>query len=165
MASRTYGRIIALVREASKLARAAGIPNLLQPGLVKEMIIAEILGHELISSKRDPDARDPRNPHMTFQYLTCKEGGSGQFDRMFKSPKEKREQSLARITRNSRIYLAIFFAEDQTRVKAIYELDPHLVEREAIRKLDRSRNEISHVGFPESWARKNGRVVYSVNQD
>lgn len=52
-----YHKIIALVREASDLARSIGIPNLLQPGLVKEMIIADILGHELIHSKRDADAR------------------------------------------------------------------------------------------------------------
>ncbi|MCY3906223.1 MAG: hypothetical protein OXF63_03110 [Anaerolineaceae bacterium] len=165
MAKRSYRRIIALVLEASRLAKAMGIPNLLQPGLVKEMIIAEILGHELIISKRDPDACDPGSPHITYEYLTCKEGGSGQFDRMFKSPAEKREQSLTRIRRNSKIYLAIFFAEDQTKIKTIYELEPRIVESEAIRKLNNSRNQISHVGFPESWARINGRVVYSASQN
>ena len=59
MASEVYRQIIALVLKASELARSVGIPNLLQPGLVKEMIIADILGHELITSKRDADARDP----------------------------------------------------------------------------------------------------------
>ncbi|MDD9955445.1 MAG: hypothetical protein OXP68_04430 [Anaerolineaceae bacterium] len=165
MAKRSYERIIALVLEASRLAKAMGIPNLLQPGLVKEMIIAEILGHELITSKRDSDARDSENPHIVYEYLTCKEGGSGQFDRMFKSPAEKREQSLTRIRRNSKIYLAIFYAEDQTKVKTIYELEPNSVEKETIRRLGNSRNNISHVGFSERWARENGIVVFSDNQD
>ena len=156
-----YKQVIDLVRQASKLARSAGIPNLLQPGLVKEMIIAEILGHELISSKRDSDARDPDHPQIAYEYLTCKEGGSGQFDRMYKRPQDMREQSLNRIRRNSKIYFAVFYAENQIEVKTIYELEPHIVEAETKRKLDRSKNDISHVGFSESWARKNGRVVYS----
>ena len=161
MSRRVYKQIIDLVRQASRLARSAGIPNLLQPGLVKEMIIAEILGHELIPAKRGPDARDPNNPQITYEYLTCKEGGSGQFDRMYKHPQDMREQSLNRIRRNSKIYFAVFYAENQIEVKTIYELESHIVEAEANRKLDRSKNDTSHVGFSESWARKNGRVVYS----
>ena len=31
---------------------------------------------------------------------------------------------------------------------------------EAERKLDRSKNAISHIGFSENWARENGRLVY-----
>ena len=80
---------------------------------------------------------------------------------MFKNPKDKREQSLNRIRRNSKIYLAVFYAENQIEVKTIYELEPHIVEAETNRKLDRSRNDISHIGFSERWARKNGRVVYA----
>jgi len=34
-----------LVLKAAEMARSVGIANLLQPGLVKEMIIADILGH------------------------------------------------------------------------------------------------------------------------
>jgi hypothetical protein len=129
------------------------------------MTIAEILGHELITSKRDPDARDPENPHITFEYLTCKEGGAGQFDRMFKRPPEKREKSLKRIRRNSKIYLAVFYAEDQMSVKKIYEMEPYIVEKATNRKLDNSGNDISHVGFSENWARINGTIVYSGSLD
>lgn len=70
-------QIIQLVVQAQKLALQIGIPNILQPGLVKEMIIAEILGHELIHSKRDADACDPNNPSVKYEYLSCYEGGSG----------------------------------------------------------------------------------------
>ena len=112
MAHEIYRQIIKLVRQAAELARSVGIPNLLQPGLVKEMIIADILGHELIPTKRDADAHDPSDPTIKYEYLSCKEGGSGQFDRMFKEPPDKRAESLARISRNKYVYFAVFFAKD-----------------------------------------------------
>lgn len=160
MANEVYKRIIELVLKAAALARKAGIPNLLQPGLVKEMIIAELLGHELITSKRAADARDPRDHSIVYEYLSCKEGGTGQLDRMFKEPASKRKESLERIWRNCKVYLAVFYSGDQTRVKVVYELEPSVVVDEANRQLDRSRNAISHVGFSERWARENGTIVY-----
>ena len=39
-------------------------------------------------------------------------------------------------------------------------LSPMFVLEETKRKLDRSGNVISHFGFSENWARRNGRVVY-----
>ena len=124
------------------------------------MIIADILGHELIYSKRDADAHAYGNPDEKYEYLSCKEGGSGQIDRMFKEPTSKRQESLWRITRNAEIYLAVFYAEKQTQCKVIYELEPEIVVLEAERQLDKSRNQISHIGFSVGWAHRNGRVVY-----
>ncbi len=72
IAHKVYTRIIGLVIQAAKLARSVGIQNLLQPGLVKEMIIADILGHRLITSKRDADAWDPKSPSIVYEYLSCK---------------------------------------------------------------------------------------------
>ena len=160
MAREIYRKIIELVLKAADLARSVGINNLLQPGLVKEMIIADILGHELIHSKRDADAHAPNNPGEKFEYLSCKEGGSGQLDRMFKEPAYKRADSLSRITRNKKVYFAVFYAENQTKCKVIYEIEPQALVEETERKLDRSGNDISHVGFSEDWASRNGRVVY-----
>lgn len=160
MSRRVYRRIIDLILEASELARSVGISNLLQPGLAKEMIIADILGHKLIHSKRDADAHAVGAPDEKYEYLSCKEGGSGQLDRMFKEPPDKREESLTRITRNSKIYYAVFYANNQTRCKIIYELEPDVVLEEAERQLDRSRNSISHVGFGIRWVSRHGKVVY-----
>jgi hypothetical protein len=160
MAREVFKKIIGLVLNAAELARSVGVPNLLQPGLVKEMIIADILGHELIPTKRDADARDPKDRSIKYEYLSCKEGGSGQFDRMFKEPREKRRESIARITRNRKVFFAVFYKADQTRVKIIYEIAPAVVVAETNRQLDRSRNAISHVGFSEDWASQNGKVVY-----
>ena len=160
MTNKVHREIIKLVLKASELARTVGIPNLLQPGLVKEMIIADILGHELITSKQNADAHDPDDPTILYEYLSCKEGGSGQFDRMFKSPPEKRAESLNRIWRNNKIYLAIFYSANQAEVKIIFELEPEVVAAKAELQLNSSRNEISHIGFSEKWARQNGKIVY-----
>ncbi len=160
MATHIYRKITELVLEAADLAESIGISNLLQSGLVKEMIMADLLGHELMHGKRDADARDFKDHNIVYEYLSCKEGGTGQFDRMFKSPPDKRQESLNRIRRNSKIYLAIFYKHNQAQVKAIYELEPEIVVKETERKLDRSGNNISHVGFTEKWAQANGTIIY-----
>ncbi len=160
MKEKILSQIIRLVRQAQELALKIGIPNILQPGLVKEMIITEILGHQIIISKRDADACDKNDPDIKYEYLTCYEGGTGQLDRMFQQPPEKRAESLYRITRNKKFYFAIFYKNKPLTVKVIYEVEPEIILREAERQLDRSRNIISHVGFSEDWVRENSKVVY-----
>ena len=108
MKEKIVSQIIRLLREAQELALKIGISNILQPGLVKEMIITEILDHQIIISKRDADACDKSNRDIKYEYLTCYEGGTGQLDRMFKEPPDKRAESLYRVKRNKKIYLAIF---------------------------------------------------------
>ena len=160
MALEIYRKIVSLVVRASELARSVGISNLLQPGLVKEMIIADHLGHELLTTKDGADAHDINDPSILYEYLSCKEGGSGQLDRMFKEPASEREKSMSRIWRNKMIYYAIFYENEQIRAKVIYEITPEALAAETERQLDRSRNAISHVGFSNKWAQENGRVVY-----
>tara|TARA_Y100000034_G_C6711853_1_gene314500 strand:- start:69 stop:551 length:483 start_codon:yes stop_codon:yes gene_type:complete len=159
-----YTEIIESIIQASKSARKLGIDNILQPGLVKEMIIADILNHKIILTKHDADAYNPTNPNEKYEYLSCKEDGSGQMDRMFKSPVEKRNKSLQRITRNSKIYYAVFFKNNQTKCKIIYEIEPSVMVIESNRQLDASSNQISHLGFSIKWAKNNGKVVYENNE-
>lgn len=152
--------IIKLVRKAQILALKIGIPNILQPGLVKEMIISEILGHNLISSKRDADACNKNDSAIKYEYLSCYEGGTGQLDRMFKKPADKRAESLFRITRNKMIYFAIFYKDNPLKIKVIYEIEPQVLLKETEKQLNRSSNAISHVGFSENWAEENGKIMY-----
>ena len=153
-------RIITLARSAQELVSSIGIPNLFQPGLVKEMIIADQLDHQVITSKQDADAYDPYDPSIKYEYLSCKEGGSGQLDRVYNTPVDKREKSLRRIERNKKIYFAVFYKSNQIRLKEIYEIEPEVLLEETIRKLNRSSNAISHVGFSITWARQNGRLIW-----
>ncbi len=49
--------IVQHILEAQKIAKKHGYKNLLQPGLVKELIIGEILGHEVHKTKHSPYSR------------------------------------------------------------------------------------------------------------
>lgn len=160
MTQKIISKIIELVIKAQELALGIGIPNILQPGLVKEMIISKTLGHKLITSKRDADGCDKNDSSIKYEYLSCYEGGTGQLDRMFRSPSDKRAESLHRINRNRMIYLAIFYKKDPLKIKIIYEIQPSVLLEETECQLDRSSNEISHVGFSEEWARSHGKAVY-----
>ena len=153
-------QIIDYVRKAQEIASQHGFKNLLQPGLVKELVVADILGHEVHRTKHEPDAFDPASPSRRFEYLTCFAGGTFQLDRMFKSPADKRTKSLARIRRNAAIYCAVFDKESPLDVVIIYEVPLEMLLRETVRQLDASRNEISHVGFTIKWAGDHGCVVY-----
>jgi|TARA_Y100000034_G_scaffold8058_1_gene8792 hypothetical protein len=155
-----YTEIIEDILRASKMAKKLGIDNILQPGLVKEMIIADLLNHTIILTKHDADAHHPNNPQEKYEYLSCKEGGSGQMDRMFKSPPDKRKRSILRITRNDKIYYAVFYKNDQTKCKEIYEIEPSIMLKEANRQLDACSNDIAHLGFSIKWAKNNGIIVY-----
>ena len=160
MKEKIIHEIIILARKAQALALKIGIPNLFQPGLVKELIIAEMLGHRKIIAKRGADACDKNNSSIMYEYLSCYEGGTGQLDRMFKEPIEKRTESLHRISRNKMIYFAIFYKNNPLEVKVIYEIQPSILSKETENQLNRSSNKISHVGFSEDWAKKNGRITY-----
>lgn len=154
-------QIVEYIRKAQELASKHGIRNLLQPGMVKELIIADILGHEVHRTKHEPDAWDPHDPSKKFEYLTCFEKGTFQLDRMFKSPAKKRDKSLERITRNTLIYCAVFEEKSPLNVIKIYKVDVQVFLREVERQLDASRNKISHVGITVNWCDENGEVVYS----
>ena len=157
-------QIINFVRQAQEIAAQHGFKNLLQPGLVKEMIIGNILVHEVHRTKHEPDAHDPGDPSRKFEYMTCTQGkkkGTFQFDRMFKSPPDKRAKSLTRISRNSAIYCAIFDEKHPLDVIAIYEVPVDVMLKEAERQLDASRNNISHVGYPIDWVQQHGKIVHT----
>lgn len=154
-------QIISYIRKAQEIAAEYGFKNLLQPGLVKELVIADILGHEVHRTKHQPDAYDPANPARKFEYLSCFDGGTFQLDRMFKSPSEKRAKSLERIARNTAIYCAVFDEKSPLDVIVIYEVSVNEILRETERQLDASRNEISHVGFTIKWAQQHGKVIHS----
>ena len=153
-------QIIELIQKAQEIASKHGFQNLLQPGLVKELIIADKLGHDVHKTKHDPDAYDPNDPTRKYEYLSCFEGGSFQLDRMFKSPADKRAKSLDRIMRNHKIYCAVFEKESPLNLLSIFEVESPIMLREAERQLDRSRNAISHIGFTIRWAQENGKQVY-----
>ena len=154
-------QIVEYLRKAQHLATEKGYTNLLQPGMVKELIIGDILKHEVHTTKHEPDAWDPANPDDKFEYLCCAGNrGTFQLDRMFKHPPDKREKSLTRITRNKAFFCAIFNVEQPLDVEIIYEVPVDLILAEVERQLNASRNDISHIGLTVKWCERVGKVVY-----
>jgi hypothetical protein len=148
--------IVSLIRQAQEVDTSL---NLLQPGLVKEMIIADVLGHVVNPSKHQQDALSSDKTEG-YEYLTCKDGGTFQLDRMFKSPPEKRQKSLRRITRNKKIYCAVFDKKASLLLKEIWDIPVNTFLNEVERQLDASQNEISHVSVSAKWTKENGTKVY-----
>lgn len=156
--TKVYSQIIGKAIELSKLAQKSGINNVFQVGLIREIIIANTLGHILKTGKRDADAYNPKDATIVYEYLTCNEGGSGQIDRMFSD--NRRYDSLKRISRNHKIFLAVFYKSDPLKIKLIFEIKPDIALSNAEYQLNRTQNIISHISFSEKWARTNGKIVY-----
>lgn len=154
-------QIVDYVKAAQAIAKQHGFANLLQPGLLKEMVVADLLGHDVHKTKHAADAYDPKDPSIQYEYLTCFEKGTFQLDRMFKAPLDKRTKSLNRIKRNRAIYCAVFEVENPLTVSVIYEVATETMLVEAERILDASSNDISHMGFSPAWAKSHGKLVYS----
>lgn len=153
-------KIVELIKEAQKIASEHGFHNLLQPGLVKELIIADILGHDVHKTKHKADAHSPDNFEIKYEYLSCFQTGSFQLDRMFKSPETKRQKSLERISRNEAIYCAVFDKNNPLNILQIYEVETDVLLCETERQLHESINDISHIGFSVKWVKENGEKVY-----
>lgn len=143
--------IIQLLRKAQGLASQIGIKNIFQPGIAKEMVIANILGHTLVPDKRQPDGKDSQGNF--YEYLSCMPGGTFQIDRVTK-------ENLYRITRNRKIYCVTFSDKNPLTVVDIYEVEPKIFLKEASRQLKVSKNIISHVGVSKNWVIKHGTSVY-----
>ncbi len=142
--------IVAHIKAAQELATGLGIPNILQPGLVKELILAEALGHTPITSKANADARD--SDGRLYEYLcSLSTSNNFQIDRV---TRENRE----RITRNAAFFFAFF--SDSVTLAEVYRVETAAVLQEAERQLARSRNDISHLNLSGAWVRRSGaRVV------
>lgn len=153
-------QIVHHIKLAQAIATNHGYGNLLQPGMVKELIIGDILGHEVHKTKHDADAWDPNDRTRLYEYLTCYESGTFQLDRMFKNPSEKRQRSLERINRCHKFYCAIFAKNEPLTVKEIYEVGIEAILSSTNRQLDNSSNDISHICFTISWVKQNGIKVY-----
>lgn len=159
--------ILGHILAAQALVQKDGFDNILQPGLVKEMLLAHLLGHVVHKTKHGVDAFDPKDPSRGFEYLCLQETGatgfvgprSFQLSRMFRDP-PRREESVKRITRNAGFYFAVFEKTDPLHVKSIYDVPVPAVLAEVERMLDKSKSDISHIHLGYSWMVKHGVLVY-----
>ena len=150
--------ILDLLKEAQRIATDRyGIANILQPGVIKELIMAEILGHTLIPQKDLPDAKDADGKFVEYlasiRRVTGKtnRGCSFQMDRVTPN-------NLTRVTRNAKFYFGIF--RSHLDIEQIWEVESSLILEEVKRQLEGCKNDIAHVNFLLKWLEREGRLVF-----
>ena len=149
--------IMDLLKRTQDIAeRKYGITNILQPGVIKELIMAEILDHGLVPQKDLPDAQDSEG---FYEYLASirrvnvktNKGCSFQMDRVTST-------NLTRVTRNAAFYFGIF--KTHLEIEQIWRVEIPTVLTEVQRQLNNCKNEIAHVNFLLKWLHANGALVY-----
>jgi hypothetical protein len=126
--------------------------DLLTPGFIKEWMVSKILGHACHKTKHGPDATSLDGTEH-YEYLSCKEGGSFQLDRIH-------EDNLHRIERNNAFYFASFNKENGLNCRKIWRGETPVVLTEAREKIGRMSESSKHIGFSEEWVRNNCTLVY-----
>jgi len=107
------------VSEAQDIATEFGIYNLSQPGIIKEIITAFILKHRIHQTKNEHDAEEFDNPDIRYEYLSCIEGKSFQFDRIDETNAYHRI-----VERKSAIYCSVFDKDSPLTLKLVYKILP-----------------------------------------
>jgi hypothetical protein len=150
--------ILDLLKKAQDLAKARyGITNILQPGVVKELIMAEILNHTLIPQKDLPDAKDPDGNF--FEYLASIRRVTGRTNRGCSFQMDRvTPENLTRVTRNARFYFGVF--RSHLEIEQIWEVNSSSILKEVKRQLEGCKNDIAHVNFLLKWLEREGRLVY-----
>lgn len=146
--TKSLKKLISLAEKLQEEGSSSKI-NVFQPGAMKEIKMASLLGHNWVSSKKNADACSKDGKEL-YEYLSAAEGKAVQIDRVFKNAPgyaDKYKKSMDRIMRNKWIYFA-FTNPDITRpldILRIYEIEPDIVKQEADRILTNSQNIISHL--------------------
>ena len=140
--------------------------NPLAPGFLKEVTLANLLGHKVETAKHLCDAYDKDGYEL--EYLTCQEDrlnkkGKKQarafaIDCVFSSPAELKKGSLERITRNEKIYYGIF-KEGTLECIELWVGCPKALEKfvdESVTRRGKNGKNTEHtVGISKKWAREN----------
>ena len=129
--------------------------DLLTPGFIKEWMVSEILGHECHKTKHGADAYS-KDGLEKYEYLTCKEGGSFQLDRIHKD-------NLHRIERNTAIFFALFDKEDGLECKSIWKCETSVFLAEVTKNLKTMSESSKHVSVGKTWVEKNCEKIYGLD--
>lgn len=127
--------------------------DLLTPGFLKEWQISELLNHICHKTKHGADATNQEGTE-NYEYLSCKDGGSFQLDRIHKD-------NLHRIERNTKFFFALYDKENGLKCSKIWSIDATVVLEEAKVKIAKMKESSNHIGFSQSWVEEHGMVVYS----
>tara|TARA_B100000674_G_C37813878_1_gene902419 strand:- start:618 stop:1166 length:549 start_codon:yes stop_codon:yes gene_type:complete len=128
-----------------------GVSDITLKGRIREIMIAEKLGHSIIVNSKKADANDEFGNQ--FEYLTSLQGN-------FQMTHMTEDNSEAKVLRNKSIYCAQF--ETPVSISEIWEIEPKIyMQKMATRRpwpTDRQNNFTVRI----NWVRENGRCVYKL---
>ena len=149
-------KFFGLVTELNELKNELGFTqDLLTPGFIKEVVMGSKLNHYVHRTKHGPDAYNDETESKSYEYLTCKKGGSFQLDRIHNN-------NLHRIERNDTFYFGSFNKDDGITLEQVYEVDTDKVLTEAKTKISKMSASSNHIGFSLTWVKNNGKLVYDL---
>lgn len=154
--------IVTSLMKAQKVAvssKEIGIKNISQPGIVKEVIMASQLKHRLHATKKEHDAEDFNDPLKRYEYLSCLEGMSFQFDRVNIENLKKRV-----LSRNTKIYCGVFDNSNPLQLIRVYEVNPKSLWKIFSAKYEKSKSSSRHVAITEKEIKEmnNKKLVFSI---
>ena len=126
--------------------------DLLTPGFIKEWLVSDILGHKCHKTKHGADATSLDGTEK-YEYLSCKEGGTFQLDRIHRN-------NLHRIERNNAFFFALFDQNDGLKCLKIWKGATSDVLSECLKKFENMSTSSNHICISKKWVMDNCQLVY-----
>jgi len=126
--------------------------DLLTPGFIKEWLVSDILGHKCHKTKHGADATSLDGTEK-YEYLSCKEGGSFQLDRIHRN-------NLHRIERNNAFFFALFDQNDGLKCLKIWKGATSDVLSECLKKFETMSASSNHISISKKWVMNNCELVF-----
>jgi len=126
--------------------------DLLTPGFIKEWMVSDILGHKCHKTKHGADATSLDGTEK-YEYLSCKEGGTFQLDRIHRN-------NLHRIERNNAFFFALFDQNDGLKCLKIWKGATSDVLSECLKKFETMSTSSNHICISKKWVMDNCQLVY-----
>lgn len=142
-------RFVQSLRTAQEIAkRSHGVDDITLKGRIREILIAEILGHKIIVDSMLSDARDSKGD---YEYLTSLEGN-------FQMTHMTEENSHNKVFRNEAIYCAQF--EDPVTISEIWKIDPKVYMKKMKKRRPWPKDTQNNFTITLDWVKKVGTKVY-----
>jgi hypothetical protein len=166
-----YDDLIEACKNLQSEADRLGIRNIYRPGLARELVIAQALGHEVLAEGGGADAKDSEG--NLYEYLHAKDqvsrnkgkDWSGKKDPMafsqFSQTGMTKKNYKGRITRNKSYIFAIFYGH-LTLVEAI-EVSSEKVLSYAQNTYIPTTTKPTALSIDLQWVREEGKTIYKVD--
>jgi hypothetical protein len=155
-------KILALMSEACRLAVLEGIPDLCRPGVVKQMIVSDALGHESCGAWHygPGDAFDPKDPEKRFEYFITSDGKRFQAGIVRRSDWEAKKSFYVRFEKAAAIFFAVFDTHEPLKLLRVYRVETEAFRAALEQQIAQSKSAIVNSTFAERWVATNGTLVF-----